>query len=106
MEWPLVAQSGRWVVRHRFRLITLAGPSSHFPMMDWSESLRFSNSYSLERHAPVLDSIGGVYCENCNIARIEPSEAFGVRPYAIDPERAERLWHASARLTGLDIAIT
>ncbi|PTE12366.1 SDR family NAD(P)-dependent oxidoreductase [Mesorhizobium helmanticense] len=54
--------------------------------------------------APVLDSIGGVYCENCDVARIEPSEGFGVRPYAIDPEMAERLWRVSARLTGLDIA--
>lgn len=56
--------------------------------------------------APELDSLGGVYCENCDIARIEPSERFGVRPYAIDPDRAERLWRASARLTGLDIART
>jgi NAD(P)-dependent dehydrogenase (short-subunit alcohol dehydrogenase family) len=55
---------------------------------------------------PVLDSIGGVYCENCDVARIEPSEGFGVRPYAIDPERADRLWHASASLTGLDITRT
>lgn len=56
--------------------------------------------------APVLDSIGGVYCENCDVARIEPSEGYGVRPYAIDPEMAERLWRVSARLTGLDIART
>ena len=53
---------------------------------------------------PELDSIGGVYCENCDVARIEPSEGFGVRPYAIDPERAERLWRVSTSLTGLDIA--
>ncbi|MER8659281.1 SDR family NAD(P)-dependent oxidoreductase [Mesorhizobium sp. M0847] len=56
--------------------------------------------------SPELASIGGVYCENCDVARIEPDEAFGVRPYAIDPERAERLWRASASLTGLDIAKT
>lgn len=56
--------------------------------------------------AAVLDSIGGVYCENCDVALIEPSEGFGVRPYAIDLERAEKLWRASARLTGLDIATT
>jgi len=41
---PVLAQSGRWVVRLRFRLITLAGPSSAFPMMDWSESSSVSIS--------------------------------------------------------------
>ena len=42
---PLVAQSGRWVVRLRFRLIALAGPSSNFPMIDWSESSGLSTRY-------------------------------------------------------------
>lgn len=56
--------------------------------------------------APVLDSIGGVYCENCDVASIESRQAFGVRPYAIDPERADRLWRASVDLTGLDVTRT
>ncbi|MER9444453.1 SDR family NAD(P)-dependent oxidoreductase [Mesorhizobium sp. M0340] len=54
--------------------------------------------------APVLASVGGVYCENCDVARVESNGGFGVRPYAIDPDGAERLWCASVRLTGLDIA--
>jgi NAD(P)-dependent dehydrogenase (short-subunit alcohol dehydrogenase family) len=49
-----------------------------------------------------LDGIGGVYCENCDIASIEAKEPFGVRPYAIDPQSAEKLWAESLRLTGLD----
>ncbi|MCQ1775838.1 SDR family NAD(P)-dependent oxidoreductase [Neorhizobium galegae] len=56
--------------------------------------------------APMLDSIGGVYCENCDIAPAEPEASIGVRPYAIDPEQAERLWKVAATLTGLDVATT
>ncbi|MFK4771817.1 SDR family NAD(P)-dependent oxidoreductase [Rhizobium sp. ZW T2_16] len=53
--------------------------------------------------SPMLDSIGGVYCENCDVAPVDQDSSFGVRPYAIDPQRAELLWQATARLTGIDI---
>lgn len=51
--------------------------------------------------APELDGIGGVYCEDCDIARVEVEGNFGVRPYAIDPITAEALWRESERLTGI-----
>jgi NAD(P)-dependent dehydrogenase (short-subunit alcohol dehydrogenase family) len=56
--------------------------------------------------SPAPSSLGGVYCENCDIASVQTDNLFGVRPYAIDPERAESLWQMSAALTGLDIVIT
>jgi hypothetical protein len=51
--------------------------------------------------------MGGVYIERCDIAEIaDPStgkgKQEGVNPDAIDPAQAERLWAASARLTGVD----
>lgn len=52
--------------------------------------------------APELEAIGGVYCENCDIAAISPDGPNGVRPYAVDPERAERLWRETVGLTGLE----
>jgi NAD(P)-dependent dehydrogenase (short-subunit alcohol dehydrogenase family) len=53
--------------------------------------------------SPQLDGIGGVYCEDCEVAVIDDSaDATGVRSYAIDPEQAERLWELSARLTGVN----
>jgi NAD(P)-dependent dehydrogenase (short-subunit alcohol dehydrogenase family) len=55
--------------------------------------------------SPQLNGVGGLYCEDCEIAAIaadERSSFVGVRPYAIDPEQAERLWALSARLTGID----
>ena len=48
--------------------------------------------------------MGGVYCENCNVARAEPEdsqELLGVRPWARDPMLAERLWKLTEKLTGV-----
>jgi NAD(P)-dependent dehydrogenase (short-subunit alcohol dehydrogenase family) len=53
--------------------------------------------------SPQLDGMGGVYCEDCEIAVVDDeADATGVRSYAIDPEQAERLWELSARLTGVN----
>ena len=51
-----------------------------------------------------LDALGGVYCEDCNVARPVPAdsqELSGVRPWATDPVLAERLWVLSEEITGL-----
>ena len=54
--------------------------------------------------SPKLNGMGGVYCEDCNIARALPSddskELHGVRPRATDPVAAGRLWQLSEQLTG------
>ncbi|WP_321782251.1 SDR family NAD(P)-dependent oxidoreductase [Burkholderia pyrrocinia] len=53
--------------------------------------------------SPRLAGIGGVYCEDCDVAAVtRGNEEAGVRPHAIDPEDAERLWRWSAALTGVD----
>ena len=44
-----------------------------------------------------LDGQGGVYCENCDIALVKTEGDDGVRPYAVDPEIARRLWNWSER---------
>lgn len=51
-----------------------------------------------------LDGQGGVYCEDCDIAVAVPADdqSFaGVRPWAIDPAQADRLWTLSERMTGV-----
>jgi NAD(P)-dependent dehydrogenase (short-subunit alcohol dehydrogenase family) len=57
--------------------------------------------------SPQLDGMGGVYCEDCDIARALPSddskELHGVRPRATDPVAAGRLWQLSEQLTGATI---
>lgn len=57
--------------------------------------------------APALAGLGGVYCENADIAGptdpASPAARFeGVDAHAIDPEAAERLWALSAELTGVN----
>jgi NAD(P)-dependent dehydrogenase (short-subunit alcohol dehydrogenase family) len=50
-----------------------------------------------------LAGIGGVYCENVDIAVIDNEATLGgVRSYAIDPSEAERLWALSADRTRVD----
>jgi NAD(P)-dependent dehydrogenase (short-subunit alcohol dehydrogenase family) len=55
--------------------------------------------------SPQLDGLGGVYCQDCDIAEVAPDDqefTGGVRSYAVDPEQAARLWTLSAELTGVD----
>ncbi len=56
--------------------------------------------------SPQLNGLGGLYCEDCDIARRNDDEGLsfsGVKSYAVDPEQAQRLWELSAQLTGIDI---
>jgi NAD(P)-dependent dehydrogenase (short-subunit alcohol dehydrogenase family) len=60
--------------------------------------------------SPQLDGMGGVYCENCDVAGLMPEKVgamnigdstrmVGVMPYAIDSKSADRLWSLSEHLT-------
>ncbi|NWG54208.1 MAG: SDR family NAD(P)-dependent oxidoreductase [Hydrogenophilaceae bacterium] len=54
--------------------------------------------------SPQLAGMGGVYCEDCDVAQAVPADAqtwSGVRPWAIDPDTADRLWALSERMTGV-----
>ncbi|MEU4540486.1 SDR family NAD(P)-dependent oxidoreductase [Streptosporangium sp. NPDC023825] len=58
--------------------------------------------------SPRLAGVGGVYCEDCDIA--EPAgdggPGGGVRGHATDPDQAARLWELSAGLTGVDAFVS
>jgi NAD(P)-dependent dehydrogenase (short-subunit alcohol dehydrogenase family) len=54
-----------------------------------------------------LDGKGGVYCEDCDIAEAVAADAAvwsGVRPWAIDPVLADKLWTLSEQMTGVAFA--
>lgn len=63
--------------------------------------------------SPQLSGLGGVYCENCDIALLGGTQDddswkmgdslrhTGVMPYAVDPQAADRLWTLSGQLLGL-----
>ncbi|MFF2547136.1 SDR family NAD(P)-dependent oxidoreductase [Kitasatospora sp. NPDC058063] len=54
--------------------------------------------------SPLLDGRGGLYLEDCEVARVSgpdtPMDDGGVRPYALDPDGAARLWELSLAATG------
>ncbi|WP_406096785.1 SDR family NAD(P)-dependent oxidoreductase [Streptomyces sp. NBC_01013] len=53
--------------------------------------------------SPQLAGMGGVYCEDCDIAEPAGEGAEGgVHAHATDPGQAARLWALSAGLTGVD----
>jgi NAD(P)-dependent dehydrogenase (short-subunit alcohol dehydrogenase family) len=65
--------------------------------------------------SPLLNNIGGVYCEDADIAELdlghiehkhdEFSTLRGVQPYSLDRENAKRLWKLSEEMTGLTFRI-
>lgn len=53
--------------------------------------------------SPQLEGMGGVYCEDCDIAPIAEARGEpGVRAYAVDGASAKRLWAISVTLTGVN----
>jgi NAD(P)-dependent dehydrogenase (short-subunit alcohol dehydrogenase family) len=49
------------------------------------------------------DAVGGRYCEDCHVADVIDAPGFtfvGVRPYALNPDRAKALWAKSEELVG------
>ncbi|WP_405655094.1 SDR family NAD(P)-dependent oxidoreductase [Streptomyces sp. RK9] len=55
--------------------------------------------------SPLLEGHGGAYCQDCDIAGPATTDDMligGVKPWAVDPAAAARLWELSAELTGLD----
>ncbi|MEE4206377.1 MAG: SDR family NAD(P)-dependent oxidoreductase [Erythrobacter sp.] len=52
-----------------------------------------------------VEGRGGVYCEDCHVAEVEDAASKGVRPYALDPKGAARLWEMSERMTGVSYPV-
>ncbi|MFT3680180.1 MAG: SDR family NAD(P)-dependent oxidoreductase [Ferruginibacter sp.] len=57
--------------------------------------------------SPLLDTIGGVYCEDADIAVLtgDTSALKGVNPYSLDETSAKRLWKWSEEITGISFLI-
>jgi len=57
--------------------------------------------------SPLLDHVGGVYCEDGNIAAWagSPTTHSGVMPYSLDEANAKRLWDLSEKMTGIKFRV-
>ena len=53
--------------------------------------------------SPLLNSIGGVYCENVDIAELNRDKTVigGIKPYSLDQFNAKRLWEMTGQWTGV-----
>jgi len=59
--------------------------------------------------SPLLNNLGGVYCEDCDIAELIPSDSSanarlhqsGVMEYSLDENNAKRLWALTEEMTGI-----
>jgi len=53
--------------------------------------------------SPLLDEIGGVYCEDVDIAELasDSSISKGVKLYSLDENNAKRLWKLTEEMTGI-----
>ena len=53
--------------------------------------------------SPLLENIGGVYCENTDIAALGTNLSIigGVKPYSLDVFNAKRLWKLTEEMTGI-----
>lgn len=59
--------------------------------------------------SPLLNNIGGVYCEDADIAQLANENSigsYGVEPYSLDESNAKRLWDLSEDMTGLSFQIS
>jgi len=57
--------------------------------------------------SPLLANIGGVYCEDADVAGLSFSKEIyaGVRPYSLDETNAKKLWLLSEKLTGITFQV-
>ncbi len=72
--------------------------------VDWKSPEHGAATSAWAATSPQLTGIGGVYCEDCDVAEVDTGtgegKGRGVSPWAIDPDQAARLRDVSARLTG------
>lgn len=97
LQWPLFREdrvgSNRKYLNHQYSHPIIKTASQGAATQLWAAT------------SLLLTGLGGLYCEDCGIARQtmdEPPSGRGVRGYAIDLVEARRLWALSAELTGVN----
>jgi NAD(P)-dependent dehydrogenase (short-subunit alcohol dehydrogenase family) len=56
---------------------------------------------------PLLHNLGGVYCEDVEVAEINDEQTFsaGVKSYSLDENHAKQLWKLSEKMTGIEFDV-
>jgi NAD(P)-dependent dehydrogenase (short-subunit alcohol dehydrogenase family) len=79
---------------------TSAAAQEVFDRYDWKTPEQGASTSVLLAASPLVDGVSGRYFEDNNEAErtTDPDAEYGVRPHALDPEAAERLWEVSLDL--------
>lgn len=58
--------------------------------------------------SPLLNTIGGVYCEDCDIAVLasDTASSHGVKNYSLDETNAKKLWQLSEEMTHIEFKVS
>jgi NAD(P)-dependent dehydrogenase (short-subunit alcohol dehydrogenase family) len=98
----IITELMRWMTEEE-RRAALARINAVSPLKNTEQGAATSVWCATSTH---LEGMGGVYCEDVDIADAVPAdfpEERGVRPWAIDPDLAERLWKLSEEWTGVTL---
>ena len=90
-----VTELGRHLTEETLAAMTASLPPGE--TMEWKTVPQGAATSVFAATAPGLDAHGGAYLEDCAIAECNevPDSRGGIKPYAIDPDRAAVLWTKS-----------
>ncbi len=82
--------------------IASANKAANLPAFKWKTIPQGAATSVWSGFVADAEEVGGRYCEDCHVAKIidDPAARGGVRPYALDPERAKALWAKSEEMVG------
>ncbi len=82
--------------------INAANQAANAPAFEWKTIPQGAATSVWAGFVAPADGVGGRYCEDCHVAEIteQPDARSGVRPYAVDPDRAKALWAKSEEMVG------
>lgn len=81
---------------------TQATPAGGAPAFRWKTIPQGASTSVWAGVVAPAEAVGGRYCEDCHVAEVVDDDSLrgGVRPYAIDAERAKALWARSEEMVG------
>jgi NAD(P)-dependent dehydrogenase (short-subunit alcohol dehydrogenase family) len=82
--------------------INTANAAAGTPAFEWKTIPQGAATSVWSGVVAPADEVGGLYCEDCHVAEVVDSSDLrgGVRPYALNPERAKALWAKSEERVG------
>jgi NAD(P)-dependent dehydrogenase (short-subunit alcohol dehydrogenase family) len=91
------------VIQQMIDSIAAATPAGGAPAFEWKTIAQGAATSVWAGVVAPGDAVGGHYCEDCHVAELVDGDELtrgGVRPYALDADRAKALWAKSEAMVG------